>query len=102
MTNYHLTIEDVTKIMTDNSNRSDPTKKDYTLSSEKEIENELSLFFDSQKCAECGHYHGFKNSFEDVRTSMYYLPAHLIHRISIAISIVERDNLAVKEVVIKK
>jgi hypothetical protein len=40
--------------MTDNSNRSDPAKKVYTLPlSEKEIENELSLIFDPQICAEC-------------------------------------------------
>jgi hypothetical protein len=38
--------------MTDNSNRSDPSKKDYTLSlCEEEIEK-LSLIFDSHICAE--------------------------------------------------
>jgi hypothetical protein len=57
--------------MTDNSNRSDPGKKDYTLSLfEEEIEKQLSLIFDSQICAECGHNHSFKNSFEDVKTSI--------------------------------
>ena len=57
--------------MTDNSNRSDPAKKVYTLSlSEKEIENELSLIFDSHICAGCGQDHSFKNSFEDVKISI--------------------------------
>jgi hypothetical protein len=74
--------------MTDNSNRSDPAKKVYTLPlSEKEIENELSLIFDPQICAECGQDHSFKNSFQNVETSMDYLPAYLRHRISIVISV---------------
>ena len=69
--------------MTDNSNRSDPTKKDYTLSlSEEEIEKQLSLIFNSQICAECGHDHSFKNSFEDVKTRMDNFPACLRNRIS--------------------
>ena len=73
--------------MADNDNRSDPAKKGYTLSiSEEEIERQLSLVFDSQICAECGHDHSFKNSFQDVETSMDYLPAYLRHRISIVIS----------------
>jgi hypothetical protein len=55
--------------MTDNSNRSDPSKKDYTLSlCEEEIEK-VSLIFDFQICTE-GIDHSFKNSFEDVRTSI--------------------------------
>jgi hypothetical protein len=57
--------------MIDNNNRSVPAKKDYTLSlSEKEIEKQLSLIFDPQICLECGQDHSFKNSFEDVRTSI--------------------------------
>ena len=74
--------------MADNDNRSDPAKKGYTLSiSEEEIEKQLSIIFDSQICAECGHDHSFKNSFQDVETSMDYLPAYLRHRISIVISV---------------
>ena len=74
--------------MADNDNRSDPAKKGYTLSiSEEEIEKQLSIIFDSQICAECGHDHSFKNSFEDVKTSIDYLPAYLRHRISIVISV---------------
>jgi hypothetical protein len=91
--------------MADNDNRSDPAKEGYTLSlSEKEIENELSLIFDPQVCLECGQDHSFKNSFENVRTSIDYLSACLRHRISVAIPIVERDNLAntLKKVVIRK
>lgn len=81
--------------MTDNSNRTDPTKKDYTLSlSDEEIEKELSLIFDPQICAECGHDHSFKNSFEDVKTSIDDFPAYLRNGISIAIPIVEGGNLA--------
>jgi hypothetical protein len=81
--------------MTDNSNRSDPAKKDYTLSlSEKEIENELSLIFDPQICAECGHDHSFKNSFDDVETSIDDFLAYHRNRISIVIPIVEGWNLA--------
>jgi hypothetical protein len=76
--------------MTDKSNRSDPTKKDCTLSlSEKEIENELSSIFDSQICSECGQDHSFKNSFQDVKTSMDDFPEYLRNRVSgIAIPIV--------------
>jgi hypothetical protein len=74
-------------MMTDNSNRSDPAKKVYTLTlSGKETETELSLIFDRQTCAECGQDHSFKNSFEDVKTSIddfLYL-----NKISIAILIV--------------
>ena len=69
--------------MTDKNNRSDPAKKCCTLSlSEEEIEKQLSLIFDSQICAECGHDHSFKNSFEDVKTSMDNFPANLRNRIS--------------------
>jgi hypothetical protein len=54
-----------------NSNRSVPAKKVYTLPlSEEEIDKQLSLIFNSQICAECGHDHSFKNSFEGVRTSI--------------------------------
>jgi hypothetical protein len=57
--------------MIDNNNRSVPAKKDYTLSlSEKEIEKQLSLIFDPQICLECGQDHSFKNSFENIRTSL--------------------------------
>jgi hypothetical protein len=57
--------------MADNDNRSDPAKKGYTLSlSKKEIENELSSIFDPQICAKCRHDHSFKNSFENVETSI--------------------------------
>ena len=57
--------------MTDNNNRSDQAKKGYTLSlSEEEIEKELSLIFEPQICLECGQDHSFKNSFEDVKTSI--------------------------------
>jgi hypothetical protein len=90
--------------MADN-NRSDPAKKDYTLSlSEKEIENQLSLIFDPQICPECGQDHSFKNDFEDVKTSIDDFPVYLRNRISIAIPIVERGNLAntLKKDVIKK
>jgi hypothetical protein len=55
--------------MTDNSNRSDPGKE--------EIEKELSIIFDSQICVECGQDHSFKNSFENVKTSIDYLPVLL-------------------------
>jgi hypothetical protein len=72
-----------------NNIRSNPAKKGSALSlSEKEIENELSLIFDSQICAECGNDHSFKNSFQDVETSIDDLPAYLRNRISIAIPIV--------------
>jgi hypothetical protein len=57
--------------MVDNNIRSDPGKKDYTISlSEKEIEKELSLIFDPQICTECGQDHSFKNGFENVKTSI--------------------------------
>jgi hypothetical protein len=69
--------------MADNDNRSDPAKKGYTLSiSEKEVENELSLIFDPQICPECGQDHSFKNSFEDVKTSIDYFLKYLTHNIS--------------------
>jgi hypothetical protein len=91
----------VPKIMTDNSNKSDPSKKGYTLSlSEKEIENELSLIFDSQICAECGHDHSFKNRFETVKTSIDDIAAYLRNRTTISISVVEANTP--KRVVIKK
>jgi hypothetical protein len=80
--------------MTDKNNRSDPTKKGYTLSlSEEEIEKQLSLIFDPQICPDCGQDHSFKNSFEDVRTSIDDFPAYLRNRISIAIP-AEGGNLA--------
>jgi hypothetical protein len=87
-----------------NNKRSDPAKKGYTLSlSEDAIERQLSLIFDSQICAECGHDHSFKNSFEGVKTSMDNFPAYLRNRISIAIP-AEGDNLANtrKEVIRRK
>jgi hypothetical protein len=69
--------------MADNDNRSDPAKKGYTLSiSEKEVENELSLIFDPQICPECGQDHSFKNSFEDVKTSIDYFLKYFTHNIS--------------------
>jgi hypothetical protein len=75
--------------MTDNSNRSDPAEKDYTLSLfDKEIEKELSLIFDPQVCSECGQDHSFNNSFEDVKTSIDDFPVYLRNRIPIAIPIV--------------
>jgi hypothetical protein len=85
-----------------NNNKKDPVKKNFTLS-EKEIEKELSLIFDPQICTECGHDHSFKNSFEDVKTSMDNFPAYLRNRISIAIP-VEGGNLANtrKEVIRRK
>jgi hypothetical protein len=73
--------------MTDNNNRSDPAKKGYTLSlSEKEIKNELSLIFDPHICAECGQDHGFKNSFENVKTSIDDFPVYLRNRIPMVVS----------------
>jgi hypothetical protein len=73
--------------MTDNNNRSDPAKKCYTLSLfDKEIEKELSLIFDPQVCPDCDQDHSFKNSFEDVRTSIDDFPVYLRNRISIVIS----------------
>jgi hypothetical protein len=75
------------KKMFGNSIRSDPSKKDYTLSiSEKEIENELSLIFDPQICAECRHDHSFKNSFQDAETSIDDFPSYLRNRISMVVS----------------
>jgi hypothetical protein len=74
--------------MTDNNNRSDQAKKGYTLSlSEIEIENELSLTFDPQICAECGQDHSFKNGFEDVKTGIDDFPVYLRNRFSIVISV---------------
>jgi hypothetical protein len=72
--------------MTDNSNRSDPAKKVYTLPlSEKEIEKELSLIFDSHLVSD----HSFKSSSETVRTSIDDFPEYLRNRVSgIAIPIV--------------
>jgi hypothetical protein len=72
--------------MADNNIRSDPAKKCYTLSiSEEEIEKQLSIIFDSQICAECGQDRSFKNSFQDVETSIDYLPAYPRHQTSIVI-----------------
>jgi hypothetical protein len=68
--------------MTDNNNRSDPAKKDCTLS-EEEIE-QLALTFDPQICSECGHDHSFKNA----KTSVDDFPVYLKNRISITIPIV--------------
>jgi hypothetical protein len=74
-----------------NNNRSDPIKKGYTLSlSEEEIEKQPSLVFDPQIC---GQDHSFKNSFDDVETSIDDFLAYLRNRISITISIVEGGNL---------
>jgi hypothetical protein len=84
--------------MTDNNNRSDPAKKDCTLS-EEEIE-QLALTFDPQICSECGHVHSFKNSFEDVKTSIDDIAAYLRNRTTISISVVEANTP--KRVVIKK
>jgi hypothetical protein len=73
--------------MTDNSNRSDPAKKVYTLSlSGKETETQLSLIFDRQTCADCGQDHSFKNSFQDVETSIDDFPSYLRNRISMVVS----------------
>jgi hypothetical protein len=73
--------------MADN-NRSDPAKRGYTLSlSEEAIEKQLSLIFDPQICAECGHDHSFKNSSIDVKTSIDDFPAYLRSRIPIAMSV---------------
>ena len=87
-------------------NKPKQAQKGYTGSlSEEEIEKELSLIFDPQICPECGQDHSFKNSFEDVKTSIDNFPVYLRNRISgIAISIVEGGNLANtrKKVVIKK
>jgi hypothetical protein len=64
--------------MIDNNNRSDPGKKDYTISlSEKETEKQLSLIFDPHICLECGQDHSFKNNFEDVETSIDDFLAYL-------------------------
>jgi hypothetical protein len=87
--------------MADNNIRSDPAKKCYTLSiSEEEIEKQLSIVFDSQICSECGHDHSFKNSFEDVKTSIDDIAAYLRNRTTISISVVEANTP--KRVVIKK
>jgi hypothetical protein len=78
--------------MIDN-NRSDPGKKDYTLSlSEEEIEKELSLIFDPQICLECGQDHSFKNNFEDVETSIDDFLACLENRIAITIPIEDANT----------
>jgi hypothetical protein len=88
-------------MMTDNSNRSDPAKKCYTLSiSEVEIEKQLSIIFDSKICSECAHDHSFKNSFENVKTSTDDIAAYLRNRTTISISVVEANTP--KRVVIKK
>ncbi|HEX2305921.1 MAG TPA: hypothetical protein VHH33_06505 [Nitrososphaeraceae archaeon] len=88
--------------MLGNNNKRDKVKKCFTLS-EKEIENELSLIFEPQICTECGQDHSFKNSFEDVKTSMDNFPAYLRNRISIAIP-ADGGNLANtrKEVIRRK
>jgi hypothetical protein len=79
--------------MADNNIRSDPAKKCYTLSiSEEEIEKQLSIIFDSQICAECGHDHSIKNSFEDVKTSIDDIAAYLRNRTTISISVVETNT----------
>jgi hypothetical protein len=76
--------------VTDNNNRSDRSKKGYTLSLyEEEIEKELSLIFDPQICPECGQDHSFKNSFEDVKLNTVDFPKYFGNRHSgIAISVV--------------
>jgi hypothetical protein len=85
--------------MADNNIRLDPAKKCYTLFiSEEEIEEQLSLIFEPQICAECGHDHSFKNSFEDVRTSIDDFLDCIRNRIFIPI--VEANTP--KRVVIKK
>jgi hypothetical protein len=49
----------------------DRSKKGYFQSlTEEEIKKELNLVCDSQTCPECGQDHSFKNSFENVNTSM--------------------------------
>jgi hypothetical protein len=74
--------------MIDN-NRSDPGKKDYTISlSEEEIEKELSLIFDPQTCAECGQDHSFRYNFESVKTSEDDFPDWLRNRTTLVIPIV--------------
>ena len=68
------------------NNRSDPAKKGYTLALS---EKELSLIFEPQICLECGQDHSFKNSFEDVKTSIDDFPKYIGNRISgITISVV--------------
>jgi hypothetical protein len=76
--------------VTDNNNRSDRSKKGYTLSLyEEEIEKELPLIFDPQICPECGQDHSFKNSFEDVKLNIVDFPKYFGNRHSgIAISVV--------------
>jgi len=65
-----------------NNNRSVPAKKDYTLSlSGKEIAKQLSLIFDPQICPECGQDHGFKNGFENVKTSIDDFQVYFENRI---------------------
>jgi hypothetical protein len=76
--------------MANNNNRSVPSKKVFTLSlSEKGIEEELCLIFDSQIYPECEQDHSFKNSFESVRTSIDDFLAYLGNRVSKDIPIVE-------------
>jgi hypothetical protein len=71
-------------------NKPKEAKKGYTLSlSKEEIEKELSLIFDPQICPECRQDHNFKNSFEDVRTSIDDFLKYSRNRISgISMSIV--------------
>jgi hypothetical protein len=78
--------------MADNNIRSDPTKKDYTLSlPEKEIEKELSIIFDPQICPECGQDHSFRNSFENEGTSLDNFLKYFTNNVSgINLCVVER------------
>jgi hypothetical protein len=75
-----------------NTNKSDPAKKGYTLSlSKKEIEKQLSLIFDPRICLGCGQDHGFKNSFENVGTSLDNFLKYFTNNISgINLCVVER------------
>jgi hypothetical protein len=70
-------------------NKPKQAKKGYTGSlSEEEIEKELSLILEHQICLECGQDHSFKNSFEDVKTSIDDFLVYFRNRISgIAISV---------------
>ena len=63
-----------------NNNKPKQAKKGYTLS-EEEIEKQLSLIFDPQICPECGQDHSFKNSFQDVKTSIEDFSFYLRNRI---------------------
>lgn len=70
-----------------NSIRSDPAKKDYTLSiTEKEIGKELSLAFESKICLECRQDRSLKNTFKDIETRIDDFLAYLRNKISIVIS----------------